>query len=125
MLFRSFGLDRVDKSKPILVVEGPLDSLFLDNCVAMAGADFNNFEGDLIIIFDNEPRNKEICKQIEKTISQGRKIVIWPDTVKEKDINDMILAGYTKEQIQQIITESTFQAASASLRFAEWRKINA
>jgi len=120
-----FGLDRVDKSKPILVVEGPLDSLFLDNCIAMAGADFNNFEGDLIIIFDNEPRNKEICKQIEKTINQDRKIVIWPDTVKEKDINDMILAGYTKEHIEQIITENTFQAASASLRFAEWRKINA
>jgi len=120
-----FGLDRVDKSKPILVVEGPLDSLFLDNCVAMAGADFNNFEGDLIIIFDNEPRNKEICKQIEKTISQGRKIVIWPDTVKEKDINDMILAGYSKKDIQQIITDNTFQTASASLRFAEWRKINA
>ena len=120
-----FGLDRVDKSKPILVVEGPLDSLFLDNCVAMAGADFNNFEGDLTIIFDNEPRNKEICKQIEKNISQGRKIVIWPDTVKEKDINDMILAGYSKKSIQQIITDNTFQTASASLRFAEWRKINA
>ena len=120
-----FGLDRIDKSKPILVVEGPLDSLFLDNCIAMAGADFNNFEGDLIIIFDNEPRNKEICKQIEKTISQGRKIVIWPDTVKEKDINDMILAGYSKKDIQQIITDNTFQTASASLRFAEWRKINA
>ena len=96
-----FGLDRVDKSKPILVVEGPLDSLFLDNCIAMAGADFNNFEGDLIIIFDNEPRNKEICKQIEKAISQGRNVVIWPDTVKEKDINDMILAGYSKKDIQQ------------------------
>ena len=120
-----FGLDRVDKSKPILVVEGPLDSLFLDNCVAMAGADFNNFEGDLTIVFDNEPRNKEICKQIEKNISQGRKIVIWPDTVKEKDINDMILAGYSKQSIQQIITDNTFQTASASLRFAEWRKINA
>jgi len=120
-----FGLDRVDKSKPILVVEGPLDSLFLDNCIAMAGADFNNFEGDLTIVFDNEPRNKEICKQIEKNISQGRKIVIWPDTVKEKDINDMILAGYSKKSIQQIITDNTFQTASASLRFAEWRKINA
>jgi hypothetical protein len=120
-----FGLDRVDKSKPILVVEGPLDSLFLDNCIAMAGADFNNFEGDLIIIFDNEPRNKEICKQIEKAISQGRNVVIWPDTVKEKDINDMILAGYSKKSIQQIITDNTFQTASASLRFAEWRKINA
>ena len=120
--------------KPVLVVEGPLDSLFLDNCIAVAGADFSKplsiggrlmQNGELTVVFDNEPRNKEICKQIEKTISQGRKIVIWPDTVKEKDINDMILAGYTKEHIQQIITESTFQAASASLRFAEWRKINA
>ena len=120
-----FGLDRIDKSKPILVVEGPLDSLFLDNCIAMAGADFNNFEGDLIIIFDNEPRNKEICKQIEKAIGQGKNVVIWPDTVKEKDINDMILAGYSKKDIQQIITDNTFQTASASLRFAEWRKINA
>ena len=129
-----FGLDRVDKNKPILVVEGPIDSLFLDNCIAVAGADFSKplsiggrlmQNGELTVIFDNEPRNKEICKQIEKTISQGRNVVIWPDTVKEKDINDMILAGYSKKDIQQIITDNTFQTASASLRFAEWRKINA
>jgi len=120
-----FGLDKVDKNKPILVVEGPLDSLFLDNCIAMAGADFNNFEGDLTIIFDNEPRNKEICKQIEKTINQGRNVVIWPDSIRHKDINDMIIAGYTKEEIQQIITDNTFSGAAAQLRFAEWRKINA
>jgi predicted RNA-binding Zn-ribbon protein involved in translation (DUF1610 family) len=120
-----FGLDKVDKSKPILVVEGPLDSLFLDNCIAMAGADFSNFDGDLTIIFDNEPRNKEICKQIEKTISQGRNIVIWPDSMRHKDINDMIIAGYTKEQVQQIITDNTFSGATAQLRFTEWRKINA
>jgi len=120
-----FGLDKVDKSKPILVVEGPLDSLFLDNCIAMAGADFNNFEGNLTIIFDNEPRNKEICKQIEKTINQGKNIVIWPDSMRHKDINDMIIADYTKEEIQQIITDNTFSGAAAQLRFTEWRKINA
>ena len=80
---------------------------------------------EVTIIFDNEPRNKEVCKQIEKTISQGRNVVIWPDSMKHKDINDMILAGYNKKDIQQIITDNTFQAASASLRFAEWRKINA
>jgi hypothetical protein len=129
-----FGLDRAIHDKPVLVVEGPLDSLFLDNCIAVAGADFSKplsiggrlmQNGELTIIFDNEPRNKEICKQIEKTISQGRKIVIWPDHIKHKDINDMIMAGYTKEQIQQIITNNTFQTAAASLRFAEWRKINA
>ena len=123
-----YGLDRVDKSKQIYVVEGPIDSMFLNNCIAVAGADFSKqlpIDGEVTIIFDNEPRNKEICKQIEKTISQCRKIVIWPDTMKEKDINDMILAGYSKKDIQQIITDNTFQTASASLRFVEWRKINA
>ena len=120
-----FGLDRVDKSKPIYVVEGPLDSLFLDNCIAVAGADFSNMEGDLIIIYDNEPRNKEINKQIKKTIDQGKSVCLWPDNMKWKDINDMIIAGYSKEQIQDIITNNTFSGASARLRFAEWRKINA
>jgi transcription elongation factor Elf1 len=120
-----FGLDKVDKSKPILVVEGPLDSLFLDNCIAVAGANFSNIEGDLIIVFDNEPRNKEINKQIEKTIDQGKSVCLWPDTMKCKDINDMIIAGYSKKEVQEIITNNTFSGASAKLRFAEWRKINA
>jgi transcription elongation factor Elf1 len=118
-----FGLDKVDKSKPILVVEGPLDSLFLDNCIAVAGADFSNIKGDLTVIYDNEPRNKEINKQIEKTIDQGKSVCLWPDHMKEKDINDMIIAGYTKKEVQEIITNNTFSGASAKLRFAEWRRI--
>ena len=120
-----FGLDKMNKSKPILVVEGPLDSLFLDNCIAVAGADFSNMEGDLTVIYDNEPRNKEINKQIEKTIDQGKSVCLWPDTMKCKDINDMIIAGYSKKEVQEIITNNTFSGASAKLRFAEWRKINA
>ncbi len=118
-----FGLDKVDKSKPILVVEGPLDSLFLDNCIAVAGADFNNMEGDLTVIYDNEPRNKEINKQIEKTIDQGKSVCLWPDTMRYKDINDMIIAGYPKEEIQEIITKNTLSGVAAKLRFAEWRRI--
>jgi hypothetical protein len=119
-----FGLDKVDKNKKIYVVEGPIDSLFLDNCIAVAGADFNNVQGDVTVIYDNEPRNKEIVKQIEKTINQGRSIVLWPDTLKEKDINDMILSGYTKSQIQKIIKDNTFEGVSAKLRFTGWKKIN-
>ena len=118
-----FGLDKVDKSKPILVVEGPLDSLFLDNCIAVAGADFSSIEGDLTIIYDNEPRNKEINKQIEKTIDQGKSVCLWPDTMVCKDINDMIILGYTKEEIQEIITNNTFSGVAAKLRFADWRRI--
>ena len=118
-----FGLDKVDKSKPILVVEGPLDSLFLDNCIAVAGADFSNIKGDLTVIYDNEPRNKEINKQIEKTIDQGKSVCLWPDHMKEKDINDMIIAGYSKKEVQEIITNNTFSGVAAKLRFAEWRRI--
>ena len=122
---KTFGLDRIDMSKQIYAVEGPLDSLFLDNCIAVGGSDLNKLESDVIIIFDNEPRNKEICKQMEFCISSYKKLVIWPDSMKHKDINDMIVAGYTKEQVQEIITDNTFLGAAAQLRFAEWRKINA
>ena len=118
-----FGLDKVNKDKPILVVEGPLDSLFLDNCIAVAGADFSSMEGDLTVIYDNEPRNKEINKQIEKTIDQGKSVCLWPDTMVCKDINDMIILGYTKEEIQEIITNNTFSGVAAKLRFADWRRI--
>ena len=129
-----FGLDKVDKDKQIYVVEGPIDSMFLDNCIAVAGADFTKplMVGDKLItneeitvIFDNEPRNKEICKQIEKTIQHGRNIVLWPEWIKYKDINDMILGEYSKLQIQEIIKDNTFSGAAAQLRFSEWRKINA
>ena len=118
-----FGLDKVDKSKPILVVEGPLDSLFLDNCIAVAGANFNNMEGDLTVIYDNEPRNKEINKQIAKMIDQGKNVCLWPDTMKCKDINDMVISGYSKEEIKEIITNNTFSGVAAKLRFAEWRRV--
>ena len=75
--------------------------------------------GQLTIVFDNEPRNGEIVKQIEKMIDKGRKVVLWPDNVEEKDINDMILSGMTKENIQEIIKQNTFSTAEAKLRFAE------
>jgi hypothetical protein len=80
---------------------------------------------DFTIIFDNEPRNRELLKQIEKEIKKGHKVVLWPDSMKWKDINDMIISGYTKHQIQKIITDNTFEGVVAQLRFAEWRKINA
>ena len=129
-----YGLNRVDNNKEIYVVEGPIDSMFLDNGIAVAGSDFSKplmVGGKLItneqvtVVFDNEPRNKEICKQIEKTIKQGRRVVIWPSSMRHKDINDMIVSGVTKEEVQQIIKDNTFSSAEAQLRFAKWRKTNA
>ena len=120
-----FGLDKIDKRKEVLVVEGPLDSLFLDNCIAVAGADVPNLDCDFTVVFDNEPRNKELLKQIEKAINRGHKICLWPEGMEYKDINDMILGGHTKEEIQDLIKHNTYQGTTATLWFTKWRKINA
>ena len=121
-----FGLDRVDKTKNILVVEGPLDSLFLENCIAAVGTvrEIPELGNNFTLVPDNEPRNAEVTKQIKRHIDSGYSIVIWPDWMRWKDINEMIIAGYTKSDIQEIITDNTFVGATAQLRFAEWRKIN-
>ena len=119
-----FGLDRVDKKEHIYVVEGPLDSLFIDNCIAIAGAEVPSLDCNFTIIYDNEPRNKELLKQIQKAIHKRYQICLWPENMKWKDINDMIMNDYTKDDIQKIIIDNTFSGAEAQLRLATWRKVH-
>ena len=119
-----FGLDTIDKNKKIYVVEGPIDSLFIDNCIAMAGADLSRLQlPNTVIIYDNEPRNKEIVSRMEKVIKKGSDIVIWPKHILHKDINDMILADLSIEEVKNIIKENTFSGLIASTKLSEWRKI--
>ena len=121
-----FGLDRLKKDETVYVVEGPIDSMFLDNAVATADADLTKADyQDSVLVFDNEPRNKEICRRIEKAIDAGRRVCLWPESNPFKDINDMILGGYTKEKIITQINQNTYQSMEAKLRFTKWRKINA
>jgi len=121
-----YGLDTVDVDKEVFVVEGPIDSLFLDNSIACVGTSFNKVDHlrltHFTMIFDNQPRNKEVCALIKKQIEAGNKICLWPDVVEEKDINEMILSGLSKENITKIIQDNTYQGLEAELEFAEWRK---
>lgn len=123
---KAYGLDKVDFDKDILVVEGPLDSLFLPNCIAMAGSDLSidglNKE-KTTFVFDNEPRNKDIVRLMQKRIDQGYNICIWSETMKEKDINDMVLAGYAIEEISGIVFRNSFAGVEANLRLNEWRRV--
>ena len=119
-----FGLDRVDSTKPVIVVEGPLDSLFLPNAVATAGlgrtATLPKELGDNpIFALDNEPRNKEVVKTMEWLISAGRTVCIWPSTLQHKDINDMVLAGLNPHQI---IKDNSVQGAAAKLKLMTWKR---
>jgi transcription elongation factor Elf1 len=123
-----YGMDRVDKNKRIKIVEGPIDSLFLSNCIASGDANLKlcaeaiNID-NVILIFDNEPRNKEVCKLILKAINSQYNVVIWPSTTNGKDINEMITFGKTVSEIEDIISSNTFRSIEAQLKFNMWKKI--
>jgi transcription elongation factor Elf1 len=116
-----FGLDKVNFDEPYYIVEGAIDSMFLENAIAMNGAEGNGNSAseNAIYVFDAEPRNKEIHKRMEKVIKNGYKICIWPNDVPGKDINEMFLAGANPEKI---IEEHTYKGLQAELKFQAWRK---
>jgi len=123
-----YGLWRANPKKRVYVVEGPIDSLFLQNSVAMVGAGalkeiparFVNTK--MTYILDNEPRNRQICAYNEKLIEMGKEVCIWPREIDEKDINDMAYRLSTRK-IQKIIDENTYTGLKATLKFNEWRKV--
>lgn len=119
-----FGINTLDKNKPIKVVEGPIDSLFLDNAIACNGTSFAKIESlnlgkdNITIIFDNQPRNAEVCKIVEKYVDLDFNVCIWPCGISQKDVNDMVDAGY---DVEGMIKENTYKGLMAKLKFTEWR----
>jgi hypothetical protein len=123
-----FGLDKMDESKPVYVVEGPIDSLFLDNAIAMAGSDLSsscnlNSETEFVIVMDNENRNKEIVNKIETFIKKGYAVCIWDERIRQKDINDMILSGMSSEELHDSIKSRTFKGLQAKVALNKWKRI--
>lgn len=121
-----YGLDSIDWNKNVYIVEGPFDSMFIPNCLAMVGADLNfndlpkNTEVDYIFIYDNERRNKQIISRMEKTIEMGHSIVIWPLYLKDKDINAMVLEGIDPIEV---IKTNTFKGLQAKAKLINWKRI--
>ena len=122
-----YGLNRVDRNKRVYVVEGPIDSMFLPNAIATADSDLTRAAKleltDFVLVYDNEPRNKEIVKQIGKAIASGYNVTLLPENIKQKDINDMILAGISPGEIMDIIDKFTFSNLRANLEFSSWKKV--
>jgi len=125
-----YGLDTVDLTDTVYVTEGPIDSMFINNSIAMCGGsiigDLDSLECDksnFVIVYDNEPRSKYTIKKIEKAIENHYKVCVWPAYIEYKDINDMVLAGLTPKRIKSIIEENTFAGLEASVRLQMWRKI--
>mgnify|MGYP001248883888 FL=1 len=118
-----YGLDNIRQDAPVFVTEGPFDSTFISNSIAMCGADADVRRWGVsnpVWIYDNEPRSKEIVKRISDTIDRGEKVVIWPNNIYEKDINDMVLAGH---DVQSIVESNVYDGLEANLKFTTWKRI--
>ena len=118
-----YGLDNISRKHPVYVVEGPFDSNFISNSIALCGSDgdLECLEAyDLIYTYDNEPRNKEIVGRIERCIRDNKRVVIWPHSLKEKDINDMVLAGH---DVMNVLESNTYSGLEANLQFNTWKRI--
>ena len=124
-----FNLWGVDPTETVMIVEGPIDSMFLSNAVALVGSGaITNLpdrlkDSDVIYVLDNEPRNPQIVSYYRGLIESGLKICLWPDNLREKDVNDMILSGKSKDEIETIIKENSYQSLQAELKFNNWRKV--
>ena len=118
-----YGLDNIREDAPVYVTEGPFDSTFIPNAIAMCGADADISKwgiSNVVWIYDNEPRNTEILNRISRTIDRGEKVVIWPSQIKEKDINDMVLSGL---DVKSVIESNIYSGLEAKLKFTTWKKI--
>ena len=118
-----YGLNTVDEKLPVYVVEGPFDSTFVNNSVALCGSDgdVRCLEGSSVVfVYDNEPRNREIVNRISKCISRGESVVIWPSGIVEKDINDMVLSGLN---VMDVLKSNTYSGLEAKIKFNNWKKI--
>ena len=117
-----YGLVKIRGGTPVFVVEGPFDSTFLRNSIAMCGADGDVRKwgvSDPIWVYDNEPRSKEITQRISNTIDRGESVVIWPSHIHQKDINDMVLGGHN---VQNLVESNVYRGLEATLKFNTWKR---
>jgi len=121
-----YGLDNINTSTQIRVVEGAFDSLFVDNCIAVSSSALGSStlyaaKEKTVLIWDNEPRNRDICKSLNTAIESGHSVLIWPPEIKQKDINNMILFDGVTD-IERIIKNNTFSGLMARMKFNQWKK---
>ena len=118
-----YGLDNIRKDAPVFITEGPFDSTFICNSIAMCGADADVSRWGIsnpVYVYDNEPRSPEITRRIETAIASQQSVVIWPNNIYEKDINDMVLAGH---DVQSMVESNVYSGLQAHLQFNTWKRI--
>ena len=118
-----YGLDNIKTGETVYVTEGPFDSTFISNSIAMCGADGDVNKWGItnpVWIYDNEPRNRQIVERLATTINRGDRVVIFPKNILEKDINDMYLSG---QNVQRVVESNIYQGLEAKLKLQDWKRV--
>ena len=118
-----YGLDNIKTGETVYVTEGPFDSTFISNSIAMCGADGDVSKWGItnpVWIYDNEPRNRQIVERLATTINRGDRVVIFPKNILEKDINDMYLSG---QNVQRVVESNIYQGLEAKLKLNDWKRV--
>ena len=120
-----FGEDFINSKMPVKVCEGLIDSLFLNNCVPALNSNLVSVGKrykEPVLIWDNEPRNKEICLKIHNALKQGFECVIYPKEVESfKDINEMVLAGV---DVENLVLKNKYKGVLGLLKFNLWKRVD-
>src|ERR1017187_801457 len=122
-----FGLDRVDADQRVLVLEGPLDSLFLDNAAAVTGTALTKAadhlpKQQLVLVFDNQAK---IADHMIRAALDGFRVAVWWFQGGEgtKDIEDLVMAGNDPEKLAAVLGENSFTGTEAIRRIWRWRDL--
>ena len=114
----------VDSTRPVTVLEGPIDSIFVENSVAVTGLKVNDIRlnrfPDRRYLVDYDESGREMSK---KLLKKGRKVFVWrkflaanaivPSPNKKIDVNDVILMlnrtePFSVEELDPFFTSSPF-----------------
>lgn len=98
-----FGLEKINEQLDyIFIFEGPIDSMFVQNGVAMGGISMSELQEEQmnryrlyqkIWVLDNQlAENADVKRQINKLLENGERVFLWPKKFKGiKDINELCM----------------------------------
>ena len=122
-----FGYQYIDPEKMVFATEGAFDSMFVNNGLAVAGSNLKGItqyvpKDNLALVYDNEPRNKDIVRIMERAIKDGFRLVIWPPTWQFKDINEAILGGVSQKELMETLYTHAYGDLQVKLAIRDWKR---
>lgn len=131
-----WGDFRANYLRPIYVLEGPIDAMFIENGVALAGATHTQALSflrqrqsedsasapsprNICFCYDNDYRdNPDILRQIHRRADEGHGVVLYDKRFVFKDINDAVKAGWSVAEVNGYVRERTFFGLAAKLELS-------